>query len=189
MNPTSHFEQESIPRSPEAEAVVAKFKGLADMAANWPAEHGAPDRGETTGGVSLADVETFIQETNPSNEVADTQVRAARLFNRIALETRGAPAPDDLSLMDEASPTAILSPFAVIGYSMVHAASHMDRSNRAETAELNGMIDDAVETYLTNLNPTGTIDIMQTQNLKDDLQRKVRDSEHPAVKYPSLPEY
>lgn len=194
-------EQEANPRSPEAQAQVNKFKGLVDMAASWPVENGAPIKTkmvegpngqsvsvESHDGVSLSDIETFIQTENPSNDIETTQLNAARLFNRISLEGRGDPAPDDLSLMDQASSTARISPSQVMAYGVQHMAAHMSFDSDAVRAELANVIDGAAEKYEASLNDTGVTSDERVQRIKDTLRDQVR-SGSPSAKYPTLPEY
>lgn len=194
------IELESNSKSPEQEAIVNKFKGLADMAAAWTEANGAPTKTEqvighdgTTrkvevhNGIRLGDIENFVQADNPGNSVEETQVQAARLFNRMVMETNGIPAPDDITRLDTSSYTAALKPIDALKYAAVHMRSHLDMTDPSQKAELFSIIDKNVDRYAAALGSAPDSD--RAQSIKESLHEAVRNTPHPATEYPTLPEY
>lgn len=194
------IELEANSKSPEQEALVNKFKGLADMAAVWTEANGAPTQTEqaigqngtahqveTHTGIRLGDIENFVQADKPGNSVEETQVQAARLFNRMVMETNGIPAPDDIARLDTSSYTATLKPLDVLQYAAVHMRSHLDMTDPSQKAELFSTIDENVDRYAAALGSAADSD--RTKSIKEDLYEAVRNTPHPATEYPTLPEY
>jgi hypothetical protein len=199
-NTMTTIELEANPKSPEQEALVNKFKGLADMVATWAEANGAPTKTEevigqdgTThqvevhNGIRLGDIENFVQADKPGNSVEETQVQAARLFNRMMMETNGIPAPDDITRLDTSSYTATLKPLDGLKYAAVHMRSHLDMTDPSQKAELFSTIDKNVDRYAAALGSTPDSD--RAKSIKDNLYEVVRNAPHPATEYPTLPEY
>lgn len=194
------IELEANSKSPEQDALVNKFKGLADMVATWAEANGAPTKTEqvvgqdgTTrqvevhNGIRLGDIENFVQADKPGNSIEETQVQAARLFNRMVMETNGIPTPDDITRLDTSSYTATLKPLDALKYAAVHMRSHLDMTNPSQKAELFSTIDKNVDRYTAALGSAPDSDY--TKSIKEGLYGAVRNTPHPATEYPTLPEY
>lgn len=194
------IELEANQKSPEQEALVNKFKGLADMAVTWTELNGAPVRTEQVpdkdgtvhrvevhNGIRLGDIENFIQTDKPQNSAEETQVQAARLFNRMMMETHDIAAPDDITRLDTSSNTAMITPMDAMRYATVHMRSHLDMADPSQKEELFSTIEKSADRYAIALGSTPDSD--RAKSIKEDLYKTVRNAPHPSIKYPTLPEY
>lgn len=195
--PVATIDSEVPTRTPEHQAMIDKFKGLADMAATWTEQHGAPVRNEVDeasgtlveihDGLRFRDVEAFLGDINPQAPQEQTAVDAARLFNRMAIETHGMSAPDDLSQMDTTSETATLTPLEVIGYATAHLKAHLELDN---ISELHETINESVGKYMEALGyDASTSSGSEAIQVGRDFIYDSIKNRHPASDYPTLPEY
>lgn len=194
------IELEAKQKSPEQEMLVTRFKGLADMAVAWTEANGAPVKTERVvdgnntphqvevhNGIRLGDIENFIQADKPGNSIEETQVQAARLFNRMMMEAHDIPAPDDITLLDKSSYTAMITPMDAMRYATVHMRSHLDMADPSQKEELFSTIEKSADRYAIALGSTPDSD--RAKSIKEDLYETVRNAPHPSIKYPTLPEY
>jgi hypothetical protein len=194
------IELEANPKSPEQEALINKFKGLADLAATWTELNGAPvrteqvadkdgtvHRAEVHNGIRLGDIENFIQADKPQNSVEETQVQAARLFNRMIMEAHDIPAPDDITRLDTSSDTAMITPMDAMKYAAVHMRSYLEMADPTQKEELFSTIEKSADRYAVALGSAPDSD--RAKSIKENLYEAVRNTPNPSIKYPTLPEY
>jgi hypothetical protein len=120
---SSSFESALTFDTPEAQ--VQAMASLALTAAEWTQQHGpatydvTDEQGhkvEVNTGLRLADFETFVGRQSSDMSESDRTVQAARLQNDIARWLHEWPMPEDLSHLDQTSPTAIFRPTDVMRY-------------------------------------------------------------------------
>lgn len=188
--PKTTIDSEAPVRTPEHQAMIDKFKALADLGATWVEKNGVPvntveledgSKVEMSDGVSFHDIKDFISDSNPDQPDEQTSVEAARLFNRIAIETYGVTPPEDLSRLDTTSETARVAPMGVIRYAVSHLK---ERLEVGEESELHETINDTAAKYMKALGYEGE----QVQEAQAQLYEDIR-NRHPSSEYPTLPEY
>lgn len=189
-------EAEPKVRTPEQQAAVDTFKDLADLAVVWTEanadslfrrENINGHTVESHDGVGVADVRRMLAARNPEAPQQDIDVRAARLFNRIGIETRGAQLPEDLDRLDNTSETARIKPFDVITYAAVHLGAHLDLGDESDRRELDGLIEKAASGYMKALGYAP--ESPEATHATDRLYEAVRNRPKPSKQYPTLPEY
>lgn len=185
--------------TPEAEQgyeneLVAGFAELADLAADViersiaesTAAHEATGSSEGTfTGVSLADIEGFMARRYPDAAVSDVGVKAAQLFNRIAMEVHGLPEPDDLSRLDTSSRTAKMNPSDVLAYAIAHATDHMEHQATDESSS--GLEEDKIANFTAKLDGDDAF----KKYHHDKIQGRVQQMgfRRNASRYPHVPDY
>jgi len=174
--------------------LVAGFAELADLAAevieqniaeNTAAFEATGSSGPTFNGVSLADIENFMANKYPDASVEEVAVKAARLFNRIAMEVHDLPEPDDLSRLDTSSHTARMAPSEVLAYAIAHAKDHMEHGVTDETSS--GLEEDKINNYTAKLDGDDAF----KKYHHDKIQARVQQMgfRRNASKYPNVPDY
>jgi hypothetical protein len=174
--------------------LVEGFAGLADLSAeviersiaeNTAAYEATGSSESTFTGVSLADIENFMANKYPDADVEEVGVRAAQLFNRIAMEVHDLPEPDDLSRLDTSSRTAKLEPGDVLAYAIAHANDHMEHRVTDETSS--GLEEDKINNFTAKLDGDDAF----KQYHHDKIQARVQQMgfRRNASKYPNTPDY
>lgn len=187
------------PTNPETEKgyeneLVAGFAELADLSVDVlersREEHQAAfeatgDSSTVFSGVSLEDIEGFMARRNPGVNTEEIQVKAAQLFNRIAMETHDMPQPDDLSRLDTSSRTARMKESDVLAYAIAHAQDHME--NMATDSTSGELEEDKIANFTAKLD--GDEDFKKYHH--DDIKHRMQKMgfRRNASKYPNVPDY
>lgn len=171
-------------RSPEHQDMIDRLEALVEL----PAAHLETTEYDEKAfqGIGVADVEAMMAKLYPDAEADDIATRAARLFNRIAIENHDLPVPDDLSSMDTTSSTARMNPWDVMEYAATHLRHRLDLSDPADSEEFNRVVGGAADRAL---DARGHSDEEFREYAKKKLMDAAHDSANPASKYPTLPEY
>lgn len=187
------------PTNPEAEKgyeneLVAGFAELADLATdviersiaeNTAAYEATGSSVGTFTGVSLEDIESFMARRNPGADIEEVQVKAAQLFNRIAMETHDIPEPDDLSHLDTSSRTARMKESDVLAYAIAHAQDHME--NMASDSTSSELEEDKIANYTAKLDGDEGFKKYHHDDIKKRMQKM--GFARNASKYPNVPDY
>lgn len=121
---TSSPSFESALKFKTPEQQVQTMAWLARAAAGWTQQHGPSTymketekgRAEVNTGMQLADFEAFVGQQSPDVSDSERVLGAARLQNDIARWLDQRPMPEDVSQLNETSPTAIFRPTDVMRY-------------------------------------------------------------------------
>jgi len=174
--------------------LVTGFAELADLAADVAERSIAENTAayETTGrleatftGVSLSDIEDFMANKYPDADVEEVGVKAAQLFNRIAMEAHGLPEPDDLSCLDTSSRTAKMDPADVLAYAIAHAIDHMEHAATDDTSS--GLEEDKIGNFTDRLDGDDAFKKHHHDKIKVRIQQM--GFRRNASKYPRVPDY
>ncbi len=121
---------------------------------------------------------------HPETTEGENNRQAARLFNRMGLEINRLPEPEDVSLMDTTSDSALLPPLDVMAYSLQHVGGHMEGTDAGlKQAELVGDKLAAFGQASGGFDEQRTVEMQAT--LDDSMQRHA----NAFTQYPNLPEY
>lgn len=174
--------------------LVTGFAELADLsvdvlersrAENQAAYEATGSSENTFTGVSLEDIEGFMARRNPDADTEEIGVKAAQLFNRIAMESHGMPEPDDLSRLDTSSRTARMKESDVLAYAIAHAQDHME--NIVTDSTSSGLEEDKIAQFTAKIDG----DEGFKQSTRDDIKRRMQKMgfRRNASKYPHVPDY
>lgn len=184
------------PTNPETEKgyeneLVAGFAELADLSVDVlkrsreehrVAYEATGDSSSVFTGVSLEDIEGFMARRNPDADIEEIQVKAAQLFNRIAMETHDMPEPDDLSHLDTSSHTARMDESDVLAYAIAHAKDHMENIDTDSTSS--SLEEDKIANF------TNTVGRDEKYHHDDIKKRMLKMGfARNASKYPNVPDY
>jgi hypothetical protein len=174
--------------------LVAGFADLADLSADIiersidenTAVYEANGSSESNfTGVSLADIEDFMASRYPDADAQEVGVRAAQLFNRIAMEVHGLPELDDLSRLDTSSYTAKMEPSDVLAYAIAHAQDHMEHKVTDGTSS--GLEEDKIDNFTSKLDGDDAFKKYHHDKIQSRIQQM--GFRRNASKYPNVPDY
>ena len=115
---------------------------------------------------------------NPDATDEEVKVKAAQLFNRIAMEVNDMPEPDDLSRLDTSSYAARMKEIDVLAYAIAHARDHAEP----------GAIRDLEEEKIANFtNAVGHQQELHRSEIKHRMQGM--GFGHYESRYPNIPDY
>lgn len=184
-------------RNPEADyenEQVAGFADLADLAVDTlvrskeeyeaaPYIEGTNEKAVHTG-VSLGDIEGFMSERYPHADADEAKLKAARLFNRMAMESLGMPEPEDISRLDTSSYDARMQPRDVLAYAVAHGQEILLDTDEDEAK---AFAKDKIGAFVDKID----VEDEFKATYADDIRQRMQQMGHrrTSVKYPNVPNY